>query len=152
LFVAEGAGQPGSWPAPLASAFALPFVWVESRTDSQSLPDGMGETARHVRRVIKRDGWGLYLAAELEDYDLSGLRLDGRSGWAPLAAALEIAAVGGRPSQRVFSTGRWVDGHGIAGVDGVAGKAQAVHGLVDPSEAAVFFVPAQSVAPFGRET
>jgi hypothetical protein len=105
----------------------------------------MEKTAKDVRDVIKREGWGLCLARELENYDLSGLRLDGRSALAPFAAALEIAVLGGRPSARVFSTGRWAKGHGIAGVDGVAQKVQAVEHLHESSERALFFVPSQNL-------
>lgn len=160
LFVfRRSSGAPPQEPPPkpvFAQAFGLPFLWVEGRPHSTRLPKGMGAFAEGICRQTGHRGWGLHLDTPLDAVDLSQVTFELESAWAPLAAALELASLGGVSRAAVFSTGRWEEGLGVAGVTGIREKVEAVSrltgldedsrqpeapGLADP-DLPLFYVPA----------
>ena len=124
-------------------AFVLPLRWVQGQTHSPQLPAALVQMAartvasfaEHPR--INGFDWGLQLALELHDTVLAGLPLECDSGWASLAAGLLVAAGGGTPDLRVWSTGSWSDDGGIQPVGFLEQKVA----LAEENGAAVLFVP-----------
>ncbi|MBI4704604.1 MAG: hypothetical protein HY744_26165 [Deltaproteobacteria bacterium] len=127
----------------LAEGLPLPMQWRREAADSDMVPAGLSTVAESVRRELGIDGWGLALARDLDDYDLSELPLAAESAWAALAAALVVACEGGAVRPWVFATGAW-DGHGIARVEHIKAKLAAVRSLgwAPEGQRPVLWVPA----------
>jgi len=112
----------------LRPAFALPLRWAEGQRHSPRLPAALQSLAADVaasfpgNRRLDGDGWGLQLAEELGDVDLSDMPVECHSGWAALAAGLLVAAEGGTPDPQVGATGSWDDRRGIQPVAGLKPK------------------------------
>ena len=126
-----------------AWGFALPLHWVEGTDDSHRLPAGLRAVAEQVRATLGAGGWGLHLAPELGDVDLSRLRFECPSLWAPLTAGLQVAVVGGVPRPWVHASGAWRGG-GVESVGDVEAKVEAVAALcdgLDEGNEPVLFVP-----------
>ncbi len=131
-------------PLPLLRpAFVLPLQWVQGRKHSPRLPAALEQLATEVaasfpanNRIAGQD-WGLQLAEDLGDLDLSDMPLECQSGWAALAAGLLVAAEGGTPDPQVWATGSWDDRRGILPVEGLKPKLD----LAAEFGARAFFVP-----------
>lgn len=131
-------------PIPLVrDAFVLPLQWVPDTKHDARLPAELQDLAemtfKSIRDMLKHTAghWGLHLANDLASVDLRKLHLAPASGWAPLAAALYIAAEGGTPDPTVWATGSWSFSDGLLPVDDVSLKSQ----LAAEFGAKTFFVP-----------
>jgi hypothetical protein len=110
----------------LASGFMLPLVWRQDASHDMRLPTRLLGCADEVLQVVgtalRRElRWGLALGPGL-DADLSGLdaEMTWGSAWTTLAAGLFVAASGGQPDLRVFSTAaydaEYVEARGVRGI------------------------------------
>jgi len=131
-------------PLPLLRpAFVLPLRWVQGQKHSPRLPAALKQLATEVAASFPggsfTDGcdWGLQLADELGNMDLGAMPLDCQSGWAALAAGLQVAAEGGIPDPQVWATGSWDGRTGVQPVDGLKPKLD----LAAEFGARAFFVP-----------
>ncbi len=117
----------------LAPGFMLPLRWRQGEAHDVRLPAGLHELADEVLGAVggalKQElGWGLWLGDGL-DAALSGLdgEMRWRSAWTTLAAGLMVAAFGGRPDLRVFSTADYDVARAEArGVEGIKEKLEAI--------------------------
>jgi len=129
----------------LARSFLLPLRWKKGISDLERLPQDLSKVADGIREKLNQQSWGLCLGDGVND-DLSALDFEAESSWAPLAAALLVAAYGGRPDHTVFSTGAWrQDGGGVRAVEDVELKLGAVAEYVKraaPGKKGTLFVPA----------
>jgi hypothetical protein len=124
--------EPAALGHVLAPGLMLPLMWRPGGSHDVRLPAGLrvlaDEVLGAVSGALKQElGWGLWLWAGL-DADLSGLdaEMTWRSAWTTLAAGLMVAASGGRPDLRVFST---------ADYDVASGEARYVRGIEEKLEA-----------------
>jgi hypothetical protein len=144
----------------LYDGFALPLQWKSGVQDDPALPEEVREQAESVRSLVEAwlndngdlrsidtekadpDDWGIQIPdRSIENLDLSNLSLPSDSLWAPMTAHLMLGILGGTPKHHVFSTGRW-SGDGIAKVDGIAHKIEAVRRVgTSLEEQPILFVP-----------
>lgn len=122
-------------------AFVLPFRWQKDKAHSCLLPQGVRDIADQILHDLnpflpeEQKQWGLQPGAAISDCDLSTMSLSCRSGWAPLAAGLLLAAEGQSTSQEIWATGRW--NNGVDTVDGLKEKIE----LAQEYGAKSIFVP-----------
>ncbi len=138
-------------PELLAPGFVLPLEWQEGAKDDARLPAGLVDVASEVRSELESHRHGLLLAREAGSCDLSGLRVDAASCFAPLAAAQRLVSEGGEPDAAVLGTGVW-RGNGIEAVEGLEAKVAAVASLAEGTGVPhTLFVPAADL-PRARDS
>jgi hypothetical protein len=124
-------------------AFFLPFVWRKGERDSPFIPVSLCELTKKIRTITQHPEWGLFLGPKLDrGYDLSGFVLQVESAFAPLAAALELVALGGKPKPFVFGSGAWQER--MEKVAAITAKVGTVRDLSEQTKMrARLFVPAE---------
>ena len=140
----------------LRDAFPYPVRWVDTnrqphhKQKSKLLPSAVKDAADYVLDVVDDigdvDRWELIpwedtvpgdTERPFEQPPLNQLRFRGRSGFAPLAVGLYLAAWGGSPDPHVLGTGKWIEDNGIGSVD----RIQAKYNLARELGARILFLP-----------
>ncbi len=114
------------WPL-LLPALPLPVVWSRQPPEPAKRPPlPLLRLAQQVAHQLGHPDWHLQTLLPVPGGNWSALedQLKAASGWAPLAAALWVAAQGGRSDLRVGATGAWIPKRGLQPVL-LEGKLQA---------------------------
>lgn len=135
--------RPPDWNWPLVrESFVLPLQWVKDQSHQTFLPRKLIDLADNVLRDLRvPETWGLQWPLSLKYLDAREIPMACESGWASLAAGLQVASLGGRSDPRVWASGSWDWQDGIRPVSHLDRKLQ----IAGEYNVRQFFVPDSQV-------